>query len=107
MKLILQNNVFQGYTLLLNQIIPPKFLELVVTVTTTSDFWNTGPIVWAAPALYKNLQELGMTEKIPSFISHTYIEYVSEAHQSRNSCIEQMILCEVLCYLVLKEKVCH
>lgn len=35
------------------------------------------------------------------------MEYISEAHQSGDSCIEQMILCEVLCYLVLEEKVCH
>lgn len=33
------------------------------------------------------------------------MEYVSEAHQPGNSSIEQMILCEALCYLVLEEKV--
>lgn len=45
--------------------------------------------------------------KISLFIWHTYMEYVRKAHQSRNSCIKQMILCEVLCYLELKEKFCH
>lgn len=35
------------------------------------------------------------------------MEYIGEAHQSGNSCIEQMVLCEVLGYLVLEIQVCH
>lgn len=73
---------------------------------TVNDLWKAGPIVQASPALNKDLQEQDLRGKIASLLC-TYMEYVSEAHQPGNSCIEQMILCEALCYLVLEEKVCQ